>query len=70
MLLPTPGSKIITSPTATSPPVHRTDIGPHVFVGTATINGLPATDGAAVTGWVDEFGFSVCKKWSGLHWLI
>ena len=57
--LPTPGPTIITSPTATSPPVRRTDIGPHVFVGTATIDGQPATDGTAVTGWVDEFGFSV-----------
>lgn len=28
---------------------------PHVFAGSVTINGVPATDGAEVTVWVTEY---------------
>ena len=47
-------------PTATpepeaSLPQIRTDIGPHAFGGTATIDAAPASDGTVITAWVSNF---------------
>ncbi len=36
------------------PPV-RSEIKPHLFTGTATINGSPAPDDTRVTAWVEGF---------------
>ena len=36
-------------------PERRIDIPPHKFFGSATIDGVAAADGLAVTAWVDDF---------------
>jgi hypothetical protein len=58
---PTPPPTPTAAPTATPIPAPaplppaRSDVPPHVFVGTATLDGLPASDGTAVTARVAAF---------------
>jgi hypothetical protein len=56
---PAPTATPTPEPTATPAPAPlppaRTDVLPHVFVGTATLDGLPASDGTVVTAWVAAF---------------
>ena len=59
---PTPTPTSIPVPTATplatrlpSPPDRRTDVTPHVFAGTASVNGAPASEGTVITAYVISF---------------
>ena len=38
-----------------SPPDRRTDVTPHVFAGTASVNGAPASEGTVITAYVISF---------------
>jgi len=59
---PTPTPTSIPVSTATplatrlpSPPDRRTDVTPHVFAGTASVNGAPASEGTVITAYVISF---------------
>ena len=58
-LTPAPTATPIPEPTATPAlaplPPARTDVLPNAFAGTATIDGLPASDGTVVTAWLAAF---------------
>ena len=55
---PTPTPVPTATPLATrlpSPPDRRTDVTPHVFAGTASVNGAPASEGTVITAYVISF---------------
>ena len=56
--IPTPTPVPTATPLATrlpSPPDRRTDVTPHVFAGTASVNGAPASEGTVITAYVISF---------------
>ena len=55
---PTPPPVPTATPLATrlpSPPDRRTDVTPHVFAGTASVNGAPASEGTVISAYVISF---------------